>query len=195
MILPGFLLILLPVIVCGCDCSLSIIGDNAFLKTFDIIVLLAAIYLVGLLYHRIVEMIFNSCLRNNPDKIRSEAERFYEKYREDGGKASENPSSLHEYYKAYYLVMKNGCLGNVPILETQVAFIRNMLPVMLLYIIALCCCCKLQEALSINPAYPAILLCVAVMLLKPLMFKLQDKIYYLIWESYMYLNEKTEKKN
>jgi hypothetical protein len=39
----------------------------------------------------------------------------------------------NSYYKAYYKLMKNGMLYNIPTLETQVVFIRNILPITLFY--------------------------------------------------------------
>jgi hypothetical protein len=121
-------------------------------------------------------------------------EKFYADYKKDDGKAVRSIAyGKYEYYKAYYFVMKNGCLGNIPILETQVAFIRNLLPVIALYIIALCGCCKLRDLLSIDAGCLAVLLFVAGVLLASLMFNFQDRIYYLIWEGNQYQKESEEK--
>lgn len=91
-----------------------------------------------------------------------------------------------DYYTAYYRVAKAGFLNPVPVLEQQVAFIKSMLFIILLYGVYLpeqfavfceenCCVCRI--ALSV-------VLCVLCLIVEN---GIQKKIYSHIWEADEYL--------
>ncbi|QYR10546.1 hypothetical protein [Prevotella sp. Rep29] len=70
------------------------------------------------------------CMRNKDCMI-------LKAYESVNGKENEKDSSKENYYIAYYFLIKKGLLGNIPILEAQAAFLRNLLPIPFYYY---CCC-------------------------------------------------------
>lgn len=90
-------------------------------------------YVLGLLWKEVMEKIFNPWLRNNTKRIKiahnnaniedSEKEKF----------SNFGDSEVKkEYYKAYYYLEKGEYLGNIITLEKQIAFMRNIMPFLLL---------------------------------------------------------------
>jgi hypothetical protein len=186
--IPGFLLLLLLTFVF--NIQLPFAGSDIV----SVILVFVASYITGLIYHKLMEQLLSGCFRNSSSAIKTQAEKFYEGYNKDR-KQDENDKvkkeySRHEYYKAYYVLMKNNCLNSIPTLEAQVVFIRNMLPIILLYIIALCCSCKMcRLPESVNSCALAIVLFITEFILIYLMVNIQNKIYSLVWEGAQYLND------
>lgn len=83
-------------------------------------------YACGLIFHKIVEEITNPILRNRICMIN----RAYNMVEYEKKQVSD---IKHGYYRAYYYLMKDGCMGYVPVLEAQVAFLRNLWCVLILY--------------------------------------------------------------
>ena len=79
-------------------------------------------FLIGLVYHQLMECSIGKFIRNY-SKIRKSA------YEAVGKVINEGPmpdNSEKSYLYAYYLVAKNNCLMNIPVLEAHIAFIRNI---------------------------------------------------------------------
>ena len=112
MVVMGFL-ILLPVV--------NFPTDAVFLVWF------IPCFIVGLIYHKLMENILGVCLRNKDGMI-SQA------YKSVNNQENKEYSSKENYYKAYYFLMEKRQLGYIPILEAQAAFLRNLLPIPLYYI-------------------------------------------------------------
>ena len=87
-------------------------------------------FIVGLIYHKLMENTLGICMRNKDCMI-------LKAYESVNGKENEKDSSKENYYIAYYFLIKKGLLGNIPILEAQAAFLRNLLPIPIYYY---CCC-------------------------------------------------------
>lgn len=79
-------------------------------------------YITGLLWKGLMDFFFNSWLRNNPQQISNAHKKVKNKF---GNLVQSN--AIQEYYKSYYYLQKRGLLGNILILEKQVALIRNLL--------------------------------------------------------------------
>lgn len=69
----------------------------------------------------------NLGLRNNIYQICKAYENVRDKNKLSVIKNSNNEIIIEDYYKAYYKVHKAGITGNIPVLEAQVAFLRNLL--------------------------------------------------------------------
>lgn len=86
---------------------------------FPSVLLLFLAYLIGLLWHKLSEFLFSG-MRNSDEHIKEAREAV------ETENTSDWTSSVgSSYYKAYYSLMHEGLLGNVPLLEAQVAFLRN----------------------------------------------------------------------
>lgn len=101
----------------------------------------AGCYVVGLVFHKIVELI-TPCLRNCPYilyKGYKEADlgknQNKDKYRTSNGAIKKDIK--HDYYDKYYYLQKNNSLGSVPTLEAQSAFLKNLWFVSILYSISI----------------------------------------------------------
>jgi hypothetical protein len=211
MVIPGFLLLLLMNFIFDC----KLLSDKN--DIYSIFLVFVASYITGLIWNKFMEKAFRY-FRNSSDSIEKETKKFYQGYKEEKTEAKakgetdpvkkaeieakieaetkdyiKKKSFKYEYYKAYYILMKNNCLYNIPTLEAQVAFIRNMLPIISLYIIAICCsdeiCRFLKSLLIVNSCCTAILLFVAGIAMYYIMNRIQNKIYYLIWEGAQYLED------
>lgn len=127
------------------------------------------------------------CLRNNRYAIR----KAYKKVRaENLGKLNVVPSKVN-YYAAYYRLMKNNCLNNIPVLEAQVAFCRNIIPILLVYCIKDFLpegiCQMRQQWFGCCGVY--VFWGVAIVMLILVWCFTQKKIYELVWEGYFFIKE------
>ena len=171
MLLVGFLLL---VLFCETGCGESFISGT---------LLLAASYIVGLCYHKLIEKL-TAPLRNMECMIM----RAYDAVCKDFKGVSNLKTGRESYYREYYRLMMKGCLGNIPVLEAQVAFIRNLIPVLIVYIIAIACECDNLNTLIItifgNNSHcgVAIVLGIIDMLFIYLWYSIQMKIHKLVWE-------------
>ena len=85
-------------------------------------------YITGLVYHKLMENTLGTCLRNKKHCIAYALKQV-------GYKNMINTSTLlHSYYKAYYFLSSRNQLGNIPSLEAQLAFMRNLFPILLFYL-------------------------------------------------------------
>lgn len=152
-------------------------------------------FLIGLVYHQLMECSIGKFIRNY-SKIRKSA------YDAVGKVINEGPmpdSSEKSYLYAYYLVAKNNCLMNIPVLEAHIAFIRNIWIILLFYLVALCSSCALVDRLRAFcvPCDIAIGITVLLIILPFVWYKLQSKVSYLVWEGAYFISkiQKDEKNN
>lgn len=152
-------------------------------------------FLIGLVYHQLMECSIGKFIRNY-SKIRKSA------YDAVGKVINEGPmpdSSEKSYLYAYYLMAKNNCLMNIPVLEAHIAFIRNIWIILLFYLVALCSSCTLVDRLRAFcvPCDIAIGITVLLIILPFVWYKLQSKVSYLVWEGAYFISkiQKDEKNN
>ncbi len=150
-------------------------------------------FLIGIIYHQLMECSIAKFIRNCP-LIRKSAFQAVEKV------LNEHPmpdSSEKSYLYAYYLVAKNNCLMNIPVLEAHIAFIRNIWIVLLFYLVALCSSCPLVDRLRGICASCDIVIVITVLLitLPFVWYKLQSKVSYLVWEGVYFIQKEITKES
>lgn len=91
-------------------------------------IVIIPLYIIGLIYTKINEFTLGSLLRNYPILI----EGCYNKIHEEYNKRNETEDI---YYGTYYKGWKKYCEKNIEILEAQLAFIRNIWPILVVYFI------------------------------------------------------------
>lgn len=147
-----------------------------------------ACYIVGLVYHRIIDQL-PDCLRNNKRILKNS----HNEIEKESHKNLDLSATKNNYYKAYYCLMQKNCLGNIPILEAQVAFIRNVTPILAVYLVALCSGCKelcnTIRATFGNLCTVCIALFLIIIVLIFIRYATQFKICKLVWEGTMYINK------
>lgn len=84
------------------------------------------------------------------------------------------------YYKAYYELASGGKLGSIPLIESQVALLRNIILPLLLLTILLSC-----NNIIATP-YQSIILTLIIVSVYIVMIQRQNKVYHLVWESANY---------
>lgn len=157
------------------------IPDSFIYSTFVMLVS----YVVGLCYHRIIEALY-SCLglRNNKCMI----DKAYKDVCKEFPTACIMENSKESYYDKYYLLMQKGCLGSIPILEAQLAFMRNIIPILAAYVGLLLAGCSKVCALVHNlfgcgsQCIVAVILTVFFFVLIMMLYSVQLKIHKLVWE-------------
>lgn len=90
-------------------------------------------FVVGLIFHKVVENTIGSFTRNNNELILLS---FKDKAKYSNKKIEEPVSIRKNYYHAYYSLSENNQLGNIPELESFSSFFQDMYFVVLIYIIA-----------------------------------------------------------
>ncbi|MCR5444655.1 MAG: hypothetical protein K6E96_03085 [Bacteroidales bacterium] len=128
MLVPGFIILWL-----ASFCRIDIV--NATIIEWSFIVVLS--YSVGLLYHRVCEYLarithFSRC----PCMLRKARKKEYE---DDKTELFDDIKIKEAYTKAYYYIGLHNGLYNLPVLEAQVAFLRNSIPLILLSMIKMGC--------------------------------------------------------
>lgn len=180
----------LTMMVSGFIILLSVCGYNDNCTTAETIVFFITCYIVGIVYHRIVERLFKP-MRNMKCCIACAYDDVAAEIKHDFEQNWNRDEIMHEYYKAYYLVMKNGCLGNIPVLETQVAFMRNISILLIAYACAVPYGChavkNLFRELFGFPCAAAIVCSLLAVCLIIIMMCMQRKIHYLVWHAAYYL--------
>jgi hypothetical protein len=214
MFISGFLWLVLFTIYSKQDCVFF--SHNVKDISLEVFLMFIASYTIGLLYYKSIDGVlwilkrifgwrknkerlpifwFWGCLihfRNNEKAIRASFSKFQADYKEDKLK-SKTPGSRHEYYTAYYALMKANMLNNIPVLEAQVTFLRNITPITLAYIITIG---YIEYSWLLSTARPDYFVIALLVALLALLFGMviafittQNKIYYLVWEGYEYLKK------
>ncbi|MDE5612165.1 MAG: hypothetical protein K2I90_09135 [Odoribacter sp.] len=151
------------------------------------ILFFVACYVVGMVYHKIVEKSL-SCVRNCKCFLKKSYARMDEKF-----KIKEKmPFSEEEYLRGYYILMEKQCLNSIPVLEAQEAFVRNIIPILVRYIPVLGCCDSvlgktILRAFGEECCFGGILMVLVFGLLFT-WYSLRMKISYLVWEGYYFLD-------
>ena len=95
-----------------------------------------------------------------------------------------------DYLKAYYNVVKNGFLMNIPTLEAHENFLRNIWLICLMYLIAVladCCQSSISEIIcQYSKCAIAMFLLLLIVFIPFVWYKIQMKIYELVWEGDCY---------
>ncbi|MDR3180944.1 MAG: hypothetical protein LBT61_03330 [Prevotellaceae bacterium] len=187
MVIPGFLWLLLISFCCKWNFTFAGYGIDGIIGGT---MLFIACYTIGLVYHKLVELMTNKWFRNNRCCIRKSWEKFCTEYKKDNDKKENSQwtkGNRHDYFKAYYTLMKEGMLGSIPVLEAQVAFLRNLVLITVAYTIKMYCCSWCWCCLSISPCSFTVALIILLVLMVVALISIQNKIYYLVWEGYEYL--------
>lgn len=97
-----------------------------------------------------------------------------------------------DYLKAYYNVVKNGFLMNIPTLEAHENFLRNLWLICLMYLIAIladCCQCFIGEIICQSKCAIAMFLLFLIVFIPFVWYRIQMKIFELVWEGDYYANK------
>lgn len=122
MIIPGFLFILCVEFASGVGV------DNNFDNVAIGIVVFVLSYIVGLLLHLISKRIFDSIIRNDYHDISTA--------HSDINNTIKKEKNIRDYYCKYYKLMPEYTNEVIPVLESQVAFLKSMLIVIPVAIMA-----------------------------------------------------------
>ena len=98
-------------------------------------------YIIGLIYTKINEFTLGCLLRNDPIIM----EECYNKIHEEYNKRNITGDI---YYGTYYKGWKKYCERNLEILEAQLAFIRNIWPILVVYFIGIITTCNINLSLT-----------------------------------------------
>ena len=135
-------------------------------------------YVIGLVYHRLIEILF-PCARNNLWMIRKSRDKVVSETN-----AKLPSATKRNYYEAYYFLMKVNGLYNIPMLEAQAAFCKDMFILLVGIIIAT----KLHFLditwLVCHSCYYSVYLLIVTLLFIPIWFFIQMKVHYLVWETH-----------
>lgn len=146
-------------------------------------------YVIGLCYHKILDWLQSLLkLRNNECMIRKAFEVVCKEFPSASSLSNDINAIKESYYREYYRLMLKGCLANIPVLEAHVAFIRNLIPVIIWYIVSLACdCCKVSEMIAgifgNNARCTTVIVLIVILVMLPLLWCCtQKKIHRLVWE-------------
>lgn len=140
-------------------------------------------FLFGLVYHQIMEETIGKFLRNNAKIVYA----AYDKLKNRLHISEMFEKSEESYLKAYYLIAKNNCLMNIPILEAQITFVRNIWVILIFYLVKTCTYCEVINS-AITSCAAAITITVLLLSLPFVWYRLQSKVSYLVWESAYFIN-------
>ena len=155
-------------------------------------------FIIGIFYQTIIKD-RTRFLTNNLHMIKKAHENVILKnkymYKDDYQKAS---CDTDDYLKAYYNVVKNGFLMNIPTLEAHENFLRNIWLICLLYLITVladCCQSSISEIIcQYSKCAIAMFLLLLIFFIPFVWYKIQMKIYELVWEGDYYA-ERLDPKN
>ena len=201
-LLSGFLILALFIP----NLALEICNDKV-----SVLFIAGVSYLLGLVYIRILEFVLGKCCKKKEccmlEFIKTAFCRNYEKtivhYRncvfnvkENNVKCGENEEesvNMQEYYAAYYSIMDKPCYSNIAILESQYAFLRNILLLVIAHAILFIwedysiVYLVVKELLAdINCPCVWIIFALIILGIVFAMHKTQTKIYYLVWHGCKY---------
>lgn len=150
-------------------------GENAE----STILFFVTAFIIGIFYQTIIKCL-TYFLTNNLHMIKKAHENVILK---------NNYITEDDYLKAYYNVVKNGFLMNIPTLEAHENFLRNLWPICLMYLIAVladCCQCFIGEIICQSKCATAMFLLLLIVFIPFVWYRIQMKIYELVWEGDYY---------
>lgn len=149
-------------------------------------------YLTGLCYHKLLECFVKIAhLRRN----KCMQERAWKQFYKGIGIEKACPKNIdEEFVLSYYRIARAGSLMNIPILEAQETFLRNMIPLIFIEIIRMGCgihsdkiCCSCSCCLCV---FLGVILLLSIFA----WLSITKKIYFLAWEGNHYLKELNDEK-
>ena len=178
---------------------LLLVGGMIGEKAETNILFFVTAFIIGIFYQTFIKD-RTRFLTNNLPMIKKAHENVIlkNKYitKDDNLKASYNKD---DYLEAYYNVVKNGFLMNIPTLEAHENCLRNIWLICLLYLIAVladCCQSSISEIIcQYSKCTIAMFLLLLIVFIPFVWYKIQMKIYELVWEGDCYakkLNPKTK---
>ena len=177
---------------------LLLVGGMIGEKAETNIMFFVTAFIIGIFYQTIIKD-RTRFLTNNLHMIKKAHEnvKLKNKYmtKDNYLKASYNKD---DYLKAYYNVVKNGFLMNIPTLEAHENFLRNIWLICLMYLIAVladCCQSSISEIIcQYSKCAIAMFLLLLIVFIPFVWYKIQMKIYELVWEGDCYA-KKTKSEN
>lgn len=169
---------------------LLLVGGMIGEKAETNILFFVTAFIIGIFYQTIIKGL-TPYLTNNLHMIKKAHENFIlkNKYitKDDYLKASYNED---DYLKAYYNVVKNGFLMNIPTLEAHENFLRNIWLICLMYLITVladCCQSSISEIIcQYSKCAIAMFLLLLIVFIPFVWYKIQMKIFELVWEGDCY---------
>lgn len=169
---------------------LLLLGGMIGEKAETNILFFVSAFIIGIFYQTFIKNI-TRFLTNNLHMIKKAHENVIlkNKYitKDDYLKASYDTD---DYLKAYYNVVKNGFLMNIPTLEAHENFLRNIWLISLLYLITVladCCQSSISEIIcQYSKCAIAMFLLLLIVFIPFVWYKIQMKIYELVWEGDCY---------
>ena len=98
-------------------------------------------YIIGLIYTKLNEFTLGCLLRNDPIIMEECYNKIHEEYKKRN-------ITGNIYYGTYYKGWKRYCERNLEILEAQLAFIRNIWPILVVYSIGIITTCNINLSLT-----------------------------------------------
>ena len=168
---------------------LLLVGGMIGEKAETNILFFVTAFIIGIFYQTFIKNI-TRFLTNNLHMIKKAHENVILK---------NNYITEDDYLKAYYNVVKNGFLMNIPTLEAHENFLRNIWLICLLYLITVladCCQSSISEIIcQYSKCAIAMFLLLLIVFIPFVWYKIQMKIFELVWEGDYYakkLNPKTK---
>lgn len=169
---------------------LLLVGGMIGEKAETNILFFVTAFIIGIFYQTIIKCL-TPFLTNNLHMIKKAHEnvKLKNKYmtKDNYQKASYDTD---DYLKAYYNVVKNGFLMNIPTLEAHENFLRNIWLICLLYLITVladCCQSSISEIIcQYSKCAIAMFLLLLIVFIPFVWYKIQMKIYELVWEGDCY---------
>lgn len=179
---------------------LLLVGGMIGEKAETNILFFVTAFIIGIFYQTIIKCL-TPFLTNNLHMIKKAHENVILKnkyiYKDDYQKASYNKDDYQkasydtdDYLKAYYNVVKNGFLMNIPTLEAHENFLRNIWLICLMYLITVladCCQSSISEIIcQYSKCAIAMFLLLLIVFIPFVWYKIQMKIFELVWEGDYY---------
>lgn len=168
---------------------LLLVGGMTGEKAETNILFFVTAFIIGIFYQTIIKCL-TPFLTNNLHMIKKAHENVILKNKY---------ITKDDYLEAYYNVVKNGFLMNIPTLEAHENFLRNIWLICLLYLITVladCCQSSISEIIcQYSKCAIAMFLLLLIVFIPFVWYKIQMKIYELVWEGDCYakkLNPKTK---
>lgn len=193
-IIPGYLVLLWLQLSFPSIIPLGVFNADSNLT--NAIIVFALSYIVGLVFKIIIEVGSNPIFRNRTTIIFStlrvaEVPGTFVKSIND---LVEENSKIDErnkrgdyakivYYKEYYKALKARVNTPIPIMESQVAFLRSMIGICLIFILS---SSWISEAAGISTFCLTTVLILLEFLMLMLIFHIQKSIYRIVWEDAYY---------
>lgn len=182
---------------------LLLVGGMIGEKAETNILFFVTAFIIGIFYQTIIKD-RTRFLTNNLHMIKKAHENVILKnkyiYKDDYQKVSYNKDDYQkasydtdDYLKAYYNVVKNGFLMNIPTLEAHENFLRNIWLICLMYLITVladCCQSSISEIIcQYSKCAIAMFLLLLIVFIPFVWYKIQMKIFELVWEGDYYANK------